>query len=140
MVVPHIMVVSPSFSAKTVPEFIAHAKANPGKITFASAGVGSTPHVSGELFNMMAGVSMRHVPYRGGAPAINDLLGGHVDVMFESMSTTIGHVRGGALPALAVTTATRSDALPNIPTVSEFVPGHHTTFFGSIAPPKHPPT
>ena len=137
MVVPHIMVVNPSFPAKTVPEFIAHAKANPGKINFASAGVGSTTHVSGELFNMMAGVSMNHVPYRGGAPAINDLLGGHVDVMFESMSSSIGHVRGGTLRALAVTTAARSEALPATPTVSEFVPGYDTTFWGGFAVPRN---
>jgi tripartite-type tricarboxylate transporter receptor subunit TctC len=139
MVVPHIMVVNPLFSAKSVPEFIAYAKANPGKITFASAGVGSTPHVSRELFNMMAGVNMRHVPYRGGAPAIDDLLGGHVDVMFESMSSTIGHVRGGTLRALAVTTAKRSEALPNVATVSEFAPGYDTTFWGGIAAPKNTP-
>ncbi len=139
MVVPHIMVVNPLFPAKTVPEFITHAKANPGKITFASAGVGSTPHVSGELFNMMAGVSMRHVPYRGGAPAINDLLGSHVDVMFESMSSTIGHVRGGTLRGLAVTTAKRSEALPNVPAVSEFLPGYETTFWGGFAVPRNTP-
>src|SRR5258708_719690 len=139
MVVPHIMVVNPLFPAKTVPEFITHAKANPGKITFASAGVGSTPHVSGELFNMMAGVSMRHVPYRGGAPAINDLLGSHVDVMFESMSSTIGHVRGGTLRGLAVTTAKRSEALPNVPAVSEFLPCYETTFLAVFSVPTHTP-
>jgi tripartite-type tricarboxylate transporter receptor subunit TctC len=137
MRVPHIMVVNPSFPAKTVPEFIAYAKANPGKINYASAGTGSTPHVSGELFNMMAGTKMIHVPYRGGGPAISDLLGGQVQVMFESMSTTIEYVRAGTLRALAVTTATRSEALPQVPTVSESVPGYETTFWGGISAPKN---
>jgi tripartite-type tricarboxylate transporter receptor subunit TctC len=139
MMVPHVMVVNPMSSAKTVPEFIAYAKANPGKINLASGGVGSTSHVSGELFNMMAGVSMRHVPYRSGGLAINDLLGGHVDVMIESMSATIGHVRGGTLRALAVTTANRSEALPTIPTLSEFLPGYETTFWGGFAAPRNTP-
>jgi tripartite-type tricarboxylate transporter receptor subunit TctC len=137
MRVPHIMVVNPSFPAKTVPEFIAYAKANPGKINYASAGTGSTPHVSGELFNMMAGTKMIHVPYRGGGPAISDLLGGQVQVMFESMSTTIEYVRAGTLRALAVTTATRSEALPQVPTVSESVPGYETTFWGGVSAPKN---
>ena len=136
MRVPHIMVVNPSFPAKTVPEFIAYAKANPGKIDYASAGTGSTPHVSGELFNMMAGIKMVHVPYRGGGPAISDLLGGQVQVMFESMPTTIEYVRAGTLRALAVTTATRSEALPQVPTVGESVPGYETTFWGGISAPK----
>jgi tripartite-type tricarboxylate transporter receptor subunit TctC len=140
MIVPHVMVVNPLSPAKTVPEFIAYARANPGKITLASGGVGSTSHVSGELFNMMAGVSMLHVPYRSGGLAINDLLGGHVDVMIESMSSTIGHVQGGALRALAVTTANRSEALPNIPALSEFLPGYETTFWGGLAAPRNTPT
>jgi tripartite-type tricarboxylate transporter receptor subunit TctC len=140
MIVPHVMVVNPLSPAKTVPEFIAYARANPGKITLASGGVGSTSHVSGELFNMMAGVSMLHVPYRSGGLAINDLLGGHVDVMIESMSSTIGHVQGGALRALAVTTANRSEALPNIPALSEFLPGYETTFWGGFAAPRNTPT
>jgi tripartite-type tricarboxylate transporter receptor subunit TctC len=137
MRVPHIMAVNPSFPAKTVPEFIAYAKANPGRINYASAGTGSTPHVSGELFNMMAGTKMVHVPYRGGGPAISDLLGGQVQVMFESMSTTIEYVRAGTLRALAVTTATRSDALQQVPTVSETVPGYETTFWGGLSAPKN---
>jgi tripartite-type tricarboxylate transporter receptor subunit TctC len=137
MRVPHIMVVNPSFPAKTVPEFIAYAKANPGKINMASAGTGSTPHVSGELFNMMAGTKMVHVPYRGGGPAISDLLGAQVQVMFESMPTTIEYVRAGTLRALAVTTATRSEALPQVPTVGESVPGYETTFWGGISAPKN---
>jgi tripartite-type tricarboxylate transporter receptor subunit TctC len=140
MIVPHVMVVNPLSPAKTVPQFIAFAKANPGKLTLASGGVGSTGHVSGELFNMMAGVSMQHVPYRGGGPAINDLLGGHVDVMIEAMSSTIGHVRGGTLRALAVTTAKRSEALPTIPALSEFLPGYETTFWGGFAAPRNTPT
>jgi len=137
MRVPHIMAVNPSFPAKTVPEFIAYAKANPGRINYASAGTGSTPHVSGELFNMMAGTKMVHVPYRGGGPAISDLLGGQVQVMFESMSTTIEYVRAGTLRALAVTTAKRSDALQQVPTVSETVPGYETTFWGGLSAPKN---
>jgi tripartite-type tricarboxylate transporter receptor subunit TctC len=137
MRVPHIMAVNPSFPAKTVPEFIAYAKANPGRINYASAGTGSTPHVSGELFNMMSGTKMVHVPYRGGGPAISDLLGGQVQVMFESMSTTIEYVRAGTLRALAVTTATRSDALQQVPTVSETVPGYETTFWGGLSAPKN---
>ena len=121
------MVVNPSVPAKTVPEFIAYAKANPGKINMASAGNGSVAHVSGELFKMMAGVNMVHVPYRGAAPALTDLLGGQVQVMFDTMPASIEHIRAGKLRALAVTTATRSEALPDIPTVGEFVPGYEAS-------------
>jgi tripartite-type tricarboxylate transporter receptor subunit TctC len=136
---PLVMEVNPSFPAKTVPEFIAYAKANQGKINMASAGIGTTPHVFGELFKMMAGVSMVHVPYRGTAPAITDLLGGQVQVYLDPIASSIGYIRAGKLRALAVTTATRSDALPEIPTVGEFVPGFEATqWFGIGAPNKTP--
>ena len=121
------MVVNPSVPAKTVPEFIAYAKANPGKINMASAGIGTAPHVSGELFKMMTGVDMVHVPYRGAAPALTDLLGGQVQVMFGTMPASIEYIRAGKLRALAVTTATRSEALPDIPTVGDFVPGYEAS-------------
>ena len=121
------MVVNPSVPAKTVPEFIAYAKANPGKINMASAGNGTTPHVAGELFKMMTGVDMVHVPYRGAAPALTDLLGGQVQVMFDTMPSSIEHIRAGKLRALAVTTATRSEVLPDIPTVGDFVPGYEAS-------------
>jgi tripartite-type tricarboxylate transporter receptor subunit TctC len=117
------VVVQPSFSAKTFPEFIAHAKANSGKINMASGGVGSAQHVYGELFKSMAGVDMLHVPYRGGGPALTDLLAGQVPVMFDTLATSIEHIRAGKLRALAVTSATRSNVLPEIPAVAEFVPG-----------------
>jgi tripartite-type tricarboxylate transporter receptor subunit TctC len=120
---PDVMVVNPSFPAKTVPEFIAYAKANPGKINMASGGNGTADHMSGELFKMMADVNMVHVPYRGAAPALTDLLGGQVQVFFGTTPTTIEHIRAGKLRALAVTTTKRSEALPEIPTVGEFVPG-----------------
>ena len=121
------MVVNPSVPAKTVPEFIAYAKANPGKINMASAGNGTAPHVAGELFKMMTGVDMVHVPYRGAAPALTDLLGGQVQVMFDTMPASIEHIRAGKLRALAVTTATRSEALPDVPTVGDFVPGYEAS-------------
>jgi len=128
---PNIMVVNPSFPAKTVPEFIAEAKANPGKITMASAGNGTPPHLVGELFKMMAGVDLVHVPYRGGAPAVTDLLGGQVQVYFGTSSASVEYVRTGKLRALAVTSATRSIALPDLPTVGDFVPGFEaSTWFG----------
>jgi tripartite-type tricarboxylate transporter receptor subunit TctC len=136
---PLVMVVSPSVPARTVPEFIAYAKANPGKISMASAGNGTPSHVSGELFKMMAGVNMVHVPYRGGGPALVDLLGGQVQVMFASMSSSIEYVRTGRLRALAVTTVMRSEALPQIPTVSDFVPGFEATFWAGLGAPKNTP-
>src|SRR5439155_8530110 len=114
---PNVMVVNPSTPTKTVPEFIAYAKTNPGRINMASAGNGSSQHLSGELFKMMAGADMVHVPYRGGAPALTDLIGGQVQVYFSSMPSSIEYIRAGKLPALAVTTATRSEALPEVPTV-----------------------
>jgi tripartite-type tricarboxylate transporter receptor subunit TctC len=134
-----VMVVHPSFRAKSVPEFIAYAKANPGKINMASAGNGSGPHVTGELFKMMAGVDLVHVPYRGGSPALTDLLAGQVQVYFGTMTGLIEHIRAGELRPLAVTTATRSEALPDIPTVGEFVPGYEaSTVFGVGAPKSTP--
>ena len=140
MRVPGVMVVHPSVPATTVPEFIAYAKANPGKLSMASAGNGTPQHVYGELFKMMAGVNLLHVPYRGGAPASTDLLGGQVQVLFGSMAASIQHVRAGKLRALAVTTVERSAALPDIPTVASFVPGYEaSTFFGLSAPRATPP-
>jgi tripartite-type tricarboxylate transporter receptor subunit TctC len=123
---------------RTVPEFIGYAKANPGKINMASGGIGTSLHLSGELFKMMAGVNMRHVPYRGAAPALTDLIGGQVQVLFADMSS-IEHVRAGRLRALAVTTATRSEALPDIPTVAEFVPGYETSAWYGVGVPKNTP-
>ncbi len=124
---PLVMEVTPSFPAKTVREFIAYAKANPGKINFASGGVGSTQHVAGELFNFMTGVDLVHVPYRGAALAVNDLLAGQVQVTFSPIPLSIGYIRAEKLRALAVTSAARSPALPDIPTVGEFVPGYEAT-------------
>jgi tripartite-type tricarboxylate transporter receptor subunit TctC len=135
---PMVMAVNPSFPAKTVPEFIAYAKANPGKINMASPGNGTPSHVAGELFKMMTGVSMVHVPYRGGAPALNDLLGGQVQVMFSASS--IEYIRTGKLRALAVTTTTRLESLPDTPTVGDFVSGYEASGFnGMVAPRGTPP-
>jgi tripartite-type tricarboxylate transporter receptor subunit TctC len=120
--VPLVMVVNPSVPAKSVPEFIAYAKANPGKINMASVGNGTTPHMAGELFKMTAGVDMLHVPYRGASPALTDLLGGRAQVMFEGMLSLVEHIRTGRLRALAVTPATRSPVFPDLPTVGEFLP------------------
>jgi tripartite-type tricarboxylate transporter receptor subunit TctC len=136
---PYVMVINPSIPAKTVPEFIAYAKANPGKISMASAGTGAPSHVSGELFKMMAGVNMVHVPYRGGGPVMTDLLGGQVQVMFAPTPTSIEHIRSGKLRALAVTTATRSDVLPDIPTLAEFVPGYEASNWYGVGIPKNTP-
>ena len=136
---PFVMEVHPSVPAKTVPEFIAYAKANPGKINMASAGNGSGAHVSGELFKMLTGVEMLHVPYRGAAPALTDLLGGQVQVMFADMPSSIEYVRTGKLVALAVTTATRSEALPQLPSVSEFVPGFEASAWWGVGAPRNTP-
>jgi tripartite-type tricarboxylate transporter receptor subunit TctC len=137
---PNVMEVHPSVPAKSVPEFIAYAKANPGKINMVSGGTGTSVHVAGELFKMMTGVNMVHVPYRGAGPAIADLVAGQVQVMFDNLPSSIGHIRSGNLRALAVTTAKRSDALPGIPTVAEFVPGYEASaFFGISAPKTTPP-
>ena len=140
MRVPSVMVVNPSVPAKTIPEFIAYAKANPGKITMASPGTGTGPHIAGELFKMMAGVDMVHVPYRGAGPALTDLLGGQVQVTFASMPSSVGYIRTGKLRALASTAATRSEALPDVPTVSEFVPGYEASGWYGIGAPKNTPT
>jgi tripartite-type tricarboxylate transporter receptor subunit TctC len=138
--VPQVMVVNPSFPTKTVPEFIAYAKAHPGKISVASAGIGSANHMAGELFKAMVGLDMAHVPYRGGGPAVADLLGGQVDVTFAVVTTAIEYIRTGKLRALAVTSTTRSEALPDIPTLADFVPGYEASgFFGVVGPKNTPP-
>jgi tripartite-type tricarboxylate transporter receptor subunit TctC len=138
--VPHVTVVHPSVPAKTVPEFIAYAKAYPGKVNMASGGTGTATHLTGELFKMMAGVDMVHVPYRGGGPAFADLLGGQVQVFFPTLVSSIEYVRAGSLRALAVATATRSEALPDIPTVGEFVPGYEASSVYGLGAPKNTPT
>jgi tripartite-type tricarboxylate transporter receptor subunit TctC len=137
--VPQVMEVTPSFPAKTVPEFIAHAKTNPGKVSFASAGNGSVAHVTGELFKMMTGVNMLHVPYRGAALALTDLIGGQVDLMFDNMPSSIEYIRAGRLRPLAVSTTTRLESLPDIPTVGDFVPGFETSAWGGVGAPKDTP-
>jgi tripartite-type tricarboxylate transporter receptor subunit TctC len=134
---PYVMVVNPSVPAKTVPEFVAYGKANSGKINMASSGNGSVSHVFGELFKMMTGVNLVHVPYRGGY--VPDLLSGQVQVVFGTMSSCMQYVTGGMLRALAVTTATRSDALPDIPTLTEFVPGYEASQWYGIGAPKETP-
>jgi tripartite-type tricarboxylate transporter receptor subunit TctC len=139
MRVPNVMVVNPSVPAKTIPEFIAYAKANPGKINMASGGVGGSSHVSGELFNMMAGVNMIHVPYRGVAPALTDLLGGQVQVTFATMPSSIAYIRAGKLRPLAVTTTTRSDELPEVSTVNDFVPGYEASTWYGVGVPSGTP-
>ncbi len=137
---PLVMEVNQSFPARSVPEFIAYAKAKPGKINMASAGTGTGQHVAGELFKMMAGVDMTHVPYRSAGPALTDLIGGQVQVMFDGLPASIEHIRTGRLRALAVTTATRLDALPDIPTVADFVPGYEASAVHGIGAPKNTPT
>jgi tripartite-type tricarboxylate transporter receptor subunit TctC len=136
---PNVMVVNPSFPSKTVPEFVAYAKANPGMVNFVSGGNGTAQHVSGELFKMMAGVNMVHVPYRGAGPAMTDLLGGQVQLMFPGMSSSIEYIRAGSLRALAVTSAIRSEALPDVPTVGEFVSGYDASQWYGIGAPKNTP-
>jgi tripartite-type tricarboxylate transporter receptor subunit TctC len=135
-----VMLVNPRFPAYSVPEFIDYAKANPGKINMASAGNGNLSHVAGELFKAMTGVNMLHVPYRGGAPAMTDLLGGQVDVYFGTISESIEYIRAGRLRALAVTTATRSAVLPDIPILAEFVPGYEASGWQGIGAPKNTST
>ena len=135
----YVMVVNPSFSARTVPEFIAHAKANLGKINMASGGNGTPSHVAGELFKMMTGVDMVHVPYKGAAPAVTDLLGGQVQVYFSPIPPSIGYIRTGTLRALAVTTSTRLAVLADIPAVDEFVPGYEASSWVGIGAPKSTP-
>jgi tripartite-type tricarboxylate transporter receptor subunit TctC len=136
---PQVMLANPSLPAKTVPEFIAYAKANPGKINMASGGNGTASHVSGELFKIMTGVNMVHVPYRGAAPALTDLIGGQIQIMFENMPSSIEYIRTGKLRALAVTTASRSEALPDIPTVGDFVPGYEASTWFGVGAPKNTP-
>jgi tripartite-type tricarboxylate transporter receptor subunit TctC len=137
--VPQVMEVNPSFPAKTVPDFIAYAKAHPGEISFASAGNGSVAHVTGELFKMMTGVNMLHVPYRGAPPALTDLIAGQVHVMFDNMPSSIEHIRAGRLRPLAVTATTRLDALPDVPPLGDFVPGFETSAWAGIGAPKNTP-
>jgi tripartite-type tricarboxylate transporter receptor subunit TctC len=134
-----VLVVAPSFPAQTTAQFIAYAKAHPGKLRMASGGVGSAQHLYGKLFEIMAGVEMLHVPYRGGGPALVDLLGGHVDVMFDTLVTSIGYINAGELRALAVTSATRSALLPDIPAIAEVLPGYETGGWQGIGAPKNTP-
>ena len=135
----YVVVVHPSVPAKTIPEFIAYAKANPGKINYGSAGPGTPQNIACELFKMMAGVNLVHVPYRGGAPATTDLVGGQIQVIFSPMSESIQHIKAGSLRALAVTTASRLDVLPDVPTVADFVPGYEASGFAGIGAPKNTP-
>ena len=130
---------NPSVPATTLPEFIAYAKANPGKINYGSAGSGTPQNIACELFKMMTGVNLVHVPYRGGAPAVTDLIGGHVQVIFAPVSESIQQIKAGKLRALAVTTATRLDVLPDLPTVADFVPGYEASGFAGIGVPRNTP-
>jgi tripartite-type tricarboxylate transporter receptor subunit TctC len=136
---PLVMEINPSVPAKSLPEFIAYAKANPGKINMASSGIGGPQHVAGELFKFMAGVDMVHVPYRGSTPALTDLLGGQVQVMFDATPSSLPHIRAGKLHPLAVTTATRLEVLPEIPTVGDFVPGYEASAWLGFGAPKNTP-
>jgi tripartite-type tricarboxylate transporter receptor subunit TctC len=135
--VPFVMEINPSIPGKSVPEFIAYAKANPGKINMASGGIGTSIHIAGELFKMMAGVNLIHVPYRGSAPALTDMISGQVHVMFDILTSSIQHIRSGSLRALAVTGARRSEVLPDLPTLGEFLPGYEATAWYGLAAPKH---
>jgi tripartite-type tricarboxylate transporter receptor subunit TctC len=136
---PLVMTVTPSFPARSVPEFIAYAKANPGKINMASAGIGSPPHVAGELFKMLAGVDLIHVPYRGSAPATQDLIGGQVQVLFGDVSSSIEFIRGGQIRPLAVSTASQLDILPTLPTIGSFLAGFEATSWQGLCAPKNTP-
>ena len=137
--VPNVAEVNPSLPVKTIPELIAYAKANPGKLSFESAGIGTASHLAGQLFNAMTGANLQHVPYRGDGPAMVDLIAGQVQVGFATMTASIGHIRSGQLRALAVTTLKRSDALPGVPTVAETVPGFEASSWFGIAAPKGTP-
>jgi tripartite-type tricarboxylate transporter receptor subunit TctC len=139
MTVPNVMVINPSFPAQTVPEFIAYAKANPGKVNMASAGNGSAAHLAGELFMSMTGISMVHVPYRGQAPAIADVLAGQVQVLFATSPASMEHVKAGKLKALAVTTSVRAQALPDLPTVGDFVAGYEASAWYGVGAPQRTP-
>jgi len=136
---PNVVVVNPSVPVKTIPELIAYAKANPGKLNMASSGNGSTIHMSGELFKMLTGTEMVHVPYRGGAPALTDLIAGQVHVMFDNIPTCAEHVKSGKLRGLAVTSTARSDVLPDLPTVADFLPGYEASAWYGIVAPKNTP-
>ena len=137
--VPNVVVVNQSLPAKTLPEFIAYAKANPGKINFATSGIGTSSHLSGELFKMIAGVNLVHVPYRGTAATITDLISGQVQVIFDNVSTCIEYIKVGRLRALAVTTAARSELLPNIPSVGDFLPGYEASAINGVGAPRNTP-
>ncbi len=137
--VPNVMMVNPSVPAKTVPEFITYAKANPGKLNMASSGNGTSPHVAGELFKMMTGVNLLHVPYRSTAAVLTDVLSGQMQVTFGTTTSSIQYIKAGSLRALAVTTATRSEALPDIPTVAEFVPGYEASALFGVGAPRGTP-
>ena len=139
MRVPQVLEVGPSVAATTVPEFIAYAKANPGKVNMASAGIGTSPHMAGELFKIMTGIEMTHVPYRGSAPALTDLIGGQVQVMFDALISSIAQIRAGKVRALAVTTSKRIEALPDVPTVADFVPGYEASAWYALGAPKNTP-
>lgn len=136
---PNVVVVNPSLPIKSIPELIAYAKANPGKLNMASSGNGSTIHMSGELFKMLTGIDMVHVPYRGGAPALTDLIAGQVHVMFDNIPTCAEHVKSGKLRGLAVTSTTRSEVLPDLPTVADFLPGYEASAWYGIVAPKNTP-
>jgi tripartite-type tricarboxylate transporter receptor subunit TctC len=138
-VVPNVMDINIDVPAKTVPEFIAYCRANPGKVSMGSGGVGSSPHVTGELFKMMAGVDILHVPYRGVAPATTDLLGGRIQVLFDTLPAAVANIRAGKIRALAVTSKTRTAALPGVPAMAEFLPGFEATSFHGVAAPKGTP-
>jgi tripartite-type tricarboxylate transporter receptor subunit TctC len=138
--VPFVMELNPSIPAKNVPEFIAHAKANPGKINMASGGIGTSTHIAGEFFKMLAGVNLVHVPYRGSAPALTDMIGGQVHVMFDILPSSLQHIRAGALRALAVTSATRSEVLPDLPTLGDFLAGYEATAWYGVAAPRSAPS
>ena len=137
---PFVMVVNASFPAKTIPEFIAYAKANPGKINLASGGTGFASHLSGELFKMMTGVNMVHVPYRGQSAAMTDLLGGQVQIMFDPVVSSLSHIQTGKLRPLAVTTSTRSEVLPDIPTLGDFLPGYEASIWFGVGAPRNTPS
>jgi tripartite-type tricarboxylate transporter receptor subunit TctC len=137
--VPNVMEVNPLLPVKTVPEFIDYAKANPGKVNMASGGIGTTGHMNGELFKMMTGVSMLHVPYRGGGPALTDLIGGQVQLLFDPLPSSIEYIKTGKLRALAVTSIMRAESLPGIPTLNKFVPGYEASFWVGVGAPKGVP-
>jgi tripartite-type tricarboxylate transporter receptor subunit TctC len=138
--VPFVMVINPAIPAKSIPEFIAYAKANPGKINMASGGIGTSTHISGEFFKMMAGVNLLHVPYRGSAPALTDMIGGQVHVMFDILPSSLQYIRSGTLRALAVSSTTRSEVLPELPTLGDFLPGYEASAWYGLAAPRNTPS